>query len=111
MILRVAGGSPERSRCLVLEGNQGSYSTDAAFAQILLTSPRQRDPNALPPMPIANSKPVHVPSPPIPAGNQSADDLPVALGDQKGGRGAGDQALDVIWAVRRACVLTPRLSP
>jgi hypothetical protein len=62
---------------------------------MLLTSPRQRDPNALPPMPFMNGEPIHVPSPPIPAGNQSADDLITALSDQKGGRGAGNQALDV----------------
>jgi hypothetical protein len=47
-------------------------------------------------MPLANSEPIHVPSPPIPAGNQSADDLTTALGDQKGGRRAGGQALDVV---------------
>jgi len=111
VILRIAGGPPERSSYLVLEGNQGSYPTGAASAQILLAGPRQRDPNALPPMPFANGEPIHVPSPPIPAGNQSTDDLTPALGDQKGGRGAGDQALDVIQAIRRTCVLTPLLSP
>lgn len=111
VILRIAGGPPERSGHLVLEGNQGSYPTGAASAQILLTSPRQSDPDALPPMPFANGEPIHVPSPPVPAGNQSTDNLTTALGDQKGGRGAGDQALDVIQAVRGTCVLTPRLSP
>jgi hypothetical protein len=111
VILPVAGGLPERSSYLVLEGNQGGYATGAALAQILLAGPRQRDTNALPPVPFAHGEPVHVPSPPIPAGNQSTDNLTIALGDQKGGRGAGDQALDVILAVRRTCVLTPRLSP
>lgn len=96
VILRIAGGPPERSSFLVFEGNQGSYSTGAAAAQILLPGPRQRDPDALPPMPFANGEPIHAPSPPIPAGNQSTDDLTTALGDQKGGRGVGDQALDVI---------------
>lgn len=28
-----------------------------------------------PPMPFANSKPIHIPSPPVPAGNQRTDDL------------------------------------
>ncbi len=111
VILRIADGPPERSSDLVLEGDQGGYSTGAAAAQILLTSPRQRDPNALPPIPFANSEAIHVPSPPIPTSNQSTDNLIAALGDQKGGRGIGDQALDVIYAVRRTCVLTPRLSP
>lgn len=111
LIPRIACGLPERSSYIVLEGNQGSYPTGAASAQILLTSPRQRDPDALPPMPFANGESIHVPSPPIPAGNQSTDNLTIALGDQKGSRGAGDQALDVIYLVRRTCVLTPRLSP
>lgn len=96
VILRIAGGPPERSSHLVLEGNQGGYPAGAASAQILLTSPRQRDPNALPPMPFTNCEPVHVPSPPVPAGNQSTDNLTAALGDQNGSRGVGDQALDVI---------------
>jgi hypothetical protein len=96
VILGIAGGPPERSSHLVLEGNQGGYPTGAASAQMLLTSPRQRDPNALPSMPFANGEPIHVPSPPVPAGNQSTDNLSAALGDQQGGRGAGDQALDVI---------------
>lgn len=95
-ILRIAGGLPERSGCLVLEGDQGGYPVGAASAQILLTGPSQRDPNALPPMPFANGEPIHVPSPPIPAGNQSTDDLIAALSDQKGGWVVGDQALDVI---------------
>jgi hypothetical protein len=47
-------------------------------------------------MPFANSEPIHVPSPPIPTGNQSTDNLTTVLGDQKSGRGAGDQVLDVI---------------
>jgi hypothetical protein len=111
VVLWVAGGSPECSCCPIPEGNQGSNSTGAASAQILLTSPRKRDPNALTPVPFANSEPIHVPSPPIPACNQSADDLTTALGDQKGSRGVGDQALDVIQVVRRTCMLAPRLSP
>jgi hypothetical protein len=110
-ILRIAGRSPERASRLVIEGDQGGYPTGAAFAQILLAGPRQREPDALPPMPFVNGEPVHVPPPPIPAGDQSADDLTVALGDQKGGRGAGDQALDVPETVRRARVLAPRLGP
>lgn len=111
VILRIAGGLPERSSYLVVEGDQGGYPTGAASAQILLTGPRQLDPDAFPPMPLANGEPIHVPSPPIPAGNQSTDDLTTTLGDQEGGRRAGDQGLDVSQAVRRTCVLTPRLSP
>lgn len=63
-------------------------------------------------MPSADGEPVQVPPPPIPAGNQGANNLAVALGDQEGSwRVEGDQALDVIQAVRRACVLAPRLGP
>lgn len=111
MILRIASGLPERSSHLVLEGNQCGYSTDATVAQILLAGSRQCDPNALPSMPFANGEPIHVPSPPVPTGNQDTDNLTTALGNQKRGRGAGDQALDVIQAVGPACVLTPRLGP
>ncbi|HKB50097.1 MAG TPA: hypothetical protein VKC63_01550 [Solirubrobacterales bacterium] len=111
MILSITSGLPKRSSDVVLESDQGGYSTDATAAQILLAGPRQRDPNALSPMPFANGEPIHVPSPPIPTGNQSTDNLTTALGDQKGGWGAGDQALDIIETVRRACVLTSCLSP
>lgn len=62
-------------------------------------------------MPFANSEPIHVPSPPIPASNESTDNLIVALSNQKSGRGIRNQALDIIQAVRRSCVLAPRLSP
>lgn len=96
MILRIAGGLPECPGYLVPERNQGSYPTGAASAQILLPGPRQCDPNTLPPMPFANGEPIHVPSPAIPAGNQSTDNLTAALGDQKGGGGIPNQALDII---------------
>lgn len=111
MILGITGGLPERSSVIVLEGDQGGYPTDAAAAQIVLASPRQRNPNALPPMPFANSEPIHVPSPPVPTSNQSTDNLIAALSNQKSRRGISDQALDVIKAVGRTCVLTPRLGP
>lgn len=62
-------------------------------------------------MPLANGEPVHVPAPSIPGGNQGTDELVVALGDQKGGRGVGDQALDVVQTVRRARVLASGLRP
>jgi hypothetical protein len=96
VIPRIAGGLPERSSDIVLEGDQGGYSTDAAAMQILLAGARQRDPDALPAMPLTNGEPIHVPSPPIPGGDQSTDNLAIALSDQECGRGAGDQALDVI---------------
>lgn len=62
-------------------------------------------------MPFANGEPIHVPPPPVPAGDQGANDLTAALGDEKSGRGIRDQPLDVIEAVGRSCVLTPRLGP
>ena len=111
MILGVAGGLPECSSYVVLEGDQGGYSAGATATQMLLTGPRQRDPNALPPMPFANGEPIHVSSPSVPASNQGADNLIAALSNQKSRRGISDQALDVIQAIGRSCVLAPRLSP
>lgn len=110
-ILGIAGGFPECLGHTVVEGDQGRNPTDTAAAQVLLSGPRQGDPDALPPMTFPNSKPVHVPSPPVPAGDQSTDDLPVVLGHQKGGRGISDQALNVVEPVSRRGVLTPRFSP
>lgn len=110
-ILGIPGGLPECAGHLVVEGNQCGHPTCATAAQVLLTCPRQRDPDALPPKALVNDEPVHVPPPSIPAGNQGADDLAAALSDQKGGRGISDQALDVIEAIGSACVLAPRLGP
>jgi hypothetical protein len=62
-------------------------------------------------MPLANSEPIHVPSPTIPTGNQSTDNFIAVLSDQKGRRRISNQTLDVIQAIGRSCVLTPRLSP
>jgi hypothetical protein len=111
LIPGVAGGIPECPSRIVLDGDQGSYPAGATAAQVLLAGPRQRNPDALPPVPVANSEPIHVPSPPIPAGNQSTDNLIALLSNQKGRRGISNQALDVIEAVGRSCVLTARLSP
>lgn len=111
LVLQIAGGLPECAGCLVIDGDQGGYPVGAATAQVLLACPGQRYPYALPPAAFANGEPVHVPSPPIPARDQSADDLSVMLGNQEGSRGIGDQALDVIQAVYRACVLAPLLGP
>lgn len=111
LVLGITGGLPECSSRLVLEGDQGGYPAGAASAQILLAGPGQRDPDALPPMLLTNGEPVQVSSPPIPPGDQSTDDLSVALGNQKGCRGVSDQALDVIQAVCRACVLASLLGP
>jgi hypothetical protein len=112
LILGIAGGIPECPGLPVVEGHQGGYATGTAAAQVLLAGPRQRDPDALSAMPVADGQPIQIPSPAVPAGNQSANDLIVALGNQKGSWGAdGDQALDVIRPVRRACVLTPPLGP
>jgi hypothetical protein len=58
-----------------------------------------------------NCESVHIPSPAIPAGNQSTDDLIAALGNQEDSRGVCNQALDVLYAVSRGSVPTPRLSP
>ena len=107
----VAGGLPERPRILIVEGDQSRHSTYTATAQVLLTGSRQREPDALPPMPFANSEPVHVPSPAIPAGNQRTDDLVAALSDQQGSRGIPDQTLDVLQAIGRGSVPTPLLGP
>lgn len=111
LILGIAGGLPERPRCVVLEGDQGGYPAGAATAQVVLAGARQGDPDALPAMPFADGEPVHVAPPPVPAGDQGADDLTVALSHQKGGRRVLDQALDVIQAVGRRCVLAPGLGP
>jgi hypothetical protein len=62
-------------------------------------------------MPFANGEPVHVPSPAVPAGNQRTDDLTAALSNQKGRRGISDQALDILQAIGRGSVPSPRLSP
>jgi len=62
-------------------------------------------------MSITDGKPVHVPSPPVPGGNQGTDYLPVSLGYQEGSGGLRDQALDVIEAVGRAGVVAPSLRP
>ena len=40
VVLRIAGGIPECSRCVVVEGDQRGYSTSPASAQILLAGPR-----------------------------------------------------------------------
>lgn len=111
LILGIAGGLPECPSCLVLEGDQRSYPTGAAAAEVLLTGPSQCDPNALPPTSVANSEPVHIPSPAVPTGDQGTDDLAIALGNQKGGGGISNQAFDIIQAIGRTRVLTPRLSP
>lgn len=111
LVAWVAGGLPEPSCDLILEGNQCSYAMGATLAQVVLTGSGQRQPDALPPMPIADGEPIHVPSPPIPGGDQGPDYLPVPLGHQEGSRGIGDQTLDVIEAVGRARVLASSLRP
>jgi hypothetical protein len=82
-VLRITGGLPERSSHLVLEGDQGGYSTGTAAAQVLLAGPRQRDPDALLPLPFANSEPIHVPPLSVPSGDQGADDLLTASAIRK----------------------------
>jgi hypothetical protein len=107
----IASGVPESSRDLILKGDQRGYATDATLAQIILAGPGQREPDALPPMPIANGKPIHVASPAVPGGDQGAEDLPVPFGDQENGRGPRDQALDVIESVGRTCMLASSMRP
>ena len=112
MVLRIAGGIPERAGVRVLEGHQGRYAAGGAAAQVLLAGSRQGDPDALTAMLLANGEPVQVPPPAIPAGDQGADDLATTLRYQQGSGGiGGDQALDVLRTVRRACVFTPLLGP
>jgi hypothetical protein len=111
LIPRVARGLPEGSRLVIVKRDQGGNSAHTALAEVVLTRPRQAGPDPLPPLPLAHSEPVHVPSPPIPAGNQGADYLIAAHGNQKGSRGCIDQALDVSEAVGSARVLTSLLSP
>jgi hypothetical protein len=84
---------------------------DATLAQVVLASPRQRETDAFSPLPIADGEPIHIPSPPVPGCDQRTDDLPVPFGNQEGSRGFGNQALDVIEAVGRACVLAASLCP
>jgi hypothetical protein len=62
-------------------------------------------------MSFANGKPVHVPSPSVPGGDQGADDLSVSLGHQEGSRRIGNEELDIVEVVRGACMLTSRLRP
>lgn len=62
-------------------------------------------------MPVTNGKPVHVSPPPIPGRNQGTDNLAATFGYQEDSRGIGHQALDLIAAVGRACVLTSFLLP
>lgn len=107
----IARGLPERARRLVLEGDQGRHPPCATAAQVLLAGARQRDPDALAPMALADGEPVQVPPPTVPGGDQGADDLPAALGTQEGGRGISNQVFDVVEAVGRSCVPTPRLGP
>lgn len=78
---RVASRLPKASCHLVVEGDQGSHAMDAALAQVLLAGLRQREADALPPMPIANNESVHVASPPVPSGDQGPDDLTATLGN------------------------------
>lgn len=111
LILGIAGRLPKRSSRLVLESDQRRHPAHAAAAQVLLPGPRQRNPDALPPMPFPNSEPVHISSPPVPAGNQSTDNLLAALSNQKGGRGISNQALDIIEAIGGPRMLTPPLGP
>jgi len=111
LVLWVTSGLPESSSRVILEGDQRCHATNAAAAQIVLAGPRQREPDALSPMPFVNSEPVHVPSPPVPTGNQGTNNLIAALGDQKGGRGICDQALDIVEMVCRGRVRAPLLRP
>lgn len=61
---------------------------------------------------VTNCKPVHVPSPPVPGGDQSADDFAVLLGHQEGRRRLGsDELHDIIEAIGRARMLAPGLRP
>jgi len=78
---------------------------DAALAQVLLAGLRQREADALPPVPIANSEAVHVASPSVPSGDQGPDDLTATFGNQEGSRGIRNQALDVIKVVGGTRVL------
>jgi hypothetical protein len=111
VILRIAGGLPERSSYLVLVGDQGGYSTGAAAVQVLLTCSRQRYSNALSPMRLANGEPIHISPPPVPRGNQGTEDFSTTLGYKQDSWGIDDQTLDVIYAIRCACVLASRLGP
>jgi hypothetical protein len=61
---------------------------------------------------VTNCKPVHVPSPPVPGGDQSADDLAVLLGHQEGGRRLWtDELHDIIEAIGSTRMLAPSLRP
>ncbi len=110
-IPRIADSAPKSSCCGIVEGDQRGHPTDATVAEVVLTGPRQRESDAFPPISIADGEPVHVPSPPVPCGDQGADDLPISLGNKESGRGVIDQSLDVIKTIRRTCMLAAGLCP
>lgn len=110
-IQRIAGCLPEFSRDLVVEGDERGHPTGAALAQMVLAGPRQREPDSLPPAPTVDGESIHVPSPSVPGGDQRPDDLPVLLGDQQGGGGVVDEALDVFDPVGRARMPAPGPGP
>ena len=83
----------------------------AAAAQIRLAGLDQCRTNTFPPAPTANGQPIHVPSPPIPGSNQSANDLGVSLGNQESSWGVDYQPPHILQAVNRRCMHAPRLRP
>jgi hypothetical protein len=111
LILRIAGGVPKSSCYGIVKGDQRRYAADATLAQVVLASLRQRESDAFSPMPIADGESIQVPSPPVPGGDQGADDLPVSLGYEESGRGFIDQSLDVIKTIRCTCMLAAGLCP
>lgn len=110
-IPRIAGGPPKSPSILVVESDQCGHAAGAAPSQVVLACAGQREPDAFPTMAIANGEPIHVASPSVPRSDQGADDLPIPLGDQEGGRRVGDQALNIIEAVGRARMFAPSLCP
>lgn len=111
VILAIAGGLPESSCDFILKGDQSGDSMRAAVAQILLPRPCQCQSDALPSLPIADRKSVHIPPPSVPSGDQGTDDLSPAVRHKQGCRGIENHAQDIIDPVWGAGVLASSLCP
>src|SRR4249919_3861388 len=78
-VLRVAGRVPESSCHVIVKGDQRCHPTGATAAQVVLAGPGQREADAFSPVLLVDGEPIHVPSPPVPSGDQGAGDLPGSL--------------------------------
>lgn len=111
MILRVSRGIPEGGRVRALEGDERGDANRALVPQDLLAGAHQLQRDAGSAVVVAHGKPIQVPSPAIPAGDQRAGDLTAVLRDQERMWSLLDQAPEIAWPVRRGRVLAARPSP